>query len=322
MHPNDQPQGLPGQPGQPDYGQGQPVWGQPSEPGYGQSQPGYPQQDQPAYGQPGYPQSGQPQYGQPGFPQPGQPEYGQPGYPQPGQPGYGQPDYGQMPPIQPGGYSQYPPGYQPGPPQGTNGFAIASFALGLIGACLLAIPFGFIGLSQIKSRNQNGRGLAIAGLILSAVWFVVGIAIVGTAATKSNTDLSQDNATRTSLPDGPNSISVDTVKVGDCVQNVEENTHIRKVTIVPCTSAHDAEVIVQVHMPGSWPGSADSSSSKADDACTDKLGDLLSNSSSVDKLRSFVLYPANEAQWNKSGGRATCMVQNADGSKLTAPVPR
>jgi hypothetical protein len=85
-----------------------------------------------------------------------------PGYPaqQPGydQPGYGQPGYGQ-------------PGYQP---QKTNTMAI----LGLVFAFVfspLGIVFSAIGLKQIKERREGGRGLALAGLILSIIFVVLGI---------------------------------------------------------------------------------------------------------------------------------------------------
>ncbi|MEC3955104.1 DUF4190 domain-containing protein [Nocardia sp. CDC153] len=268
VYPNDQPpQGYPGQPGQPDYGQSQPA----------------------------YPQAGQWDYGQ----------QGQPGYP----PGY---------PPAPG----YPMG--PPPPQGTNGLAIASLIFGVIGGCLLSIPFGIIALTQIKQRNQNGRGLAIAGLIASGVWALVAVLVVAVGvATDSKNSASSDNSTRTAaVPDSPTSISVDDVKTGDCLQTVEEGTHIRRVTILPCDSPHDAEVITQIHLTGSWPGSADASSQQANDSCEQQLETILGNSSMYDQLQLFILYPATETQWNKSGGRAACLVQDGSGKKLTGKVPR
>ncbi|MEU6580693.1 DUF4190 domain-containing protein [Nocardia sp. NPDC046763] len=285
VYPNDQqPQGLPGQPGQPDYGQ----IPQPPQPEYGQPQPGY---AQPAYGLPG-----------------------QWDYSQGGQPGY------------PPGYQPMPPGYPmaPPPPQGTNGLAIAALILGLLGACLLAVPFGIIALTQIKQRNQNGKGLAIGGLVASGVWALIVVILFAVGAVNgSDTSASQDNTTRASaLPDSPTSISVDEVKVGDCLQTVEENNHIRKVTVLPCDSAHDAEVIAQVHLTGSWPGSLDASFQQANDACLDEIDKQLSKSSMYDQLETFILYPASETQWNKLNGRATCMVHDAGGKKLTGKVPR
>ena len=79
--------------------------------------------------------------------------------PPPAQP-YGQPGYG---------YPQ--PGYQP---QKTNTMAI----LGLVFAFVfspLGVVFSAIGLKQVKERGEGGRGLALAGLILSIAFMVLGV---------------------------------------------------------------------------------------------------------------------------------------------------
>ena len=127
------------------------------------------------YGQPTY---GQPTYGQPAQPQPG---YGQPTY---GQPTYGQPAYGQQP-----GYAQPAYGYAPPQYAGTNGLAIASLACGFAGiiTCGISSVVGFIlglvALSQIKARHQGGRGLAIGGIVVSAIVVVVAVALIGVGVT-------------------------------------------------------------------------------------------------------------------------------------------
>lgn len=77
----------------------------------------------------------------------------------------------------------------------TNGLAIASLVLGIVGivgSCLtgiiavvfgvLAIIFGAIAMKQIKDRGQAGRGLALTGLILGivvAAWGVIAIIVLG-----------------------------------------------------------------------------------------------------------------------------------------------
>ena len=71
------------------------------------------------------------------------------------------------------------PGYQP---QKTNTMAI----LGLVFAFVfspLGIVFSAIGLKQIKQRRESGRGLALAGLILSIIFVVLGILVAILAAT-------------------------------------------------------------------------------------------------------------------------------------------
>ncbi|OPC81453.1 hypothetical protein B4N89_11270 [Embleya scabrispora] len=115
-------------------------------------------------------------YGAPG----GQAPYGDPaasyGY---GQAPYGQPydphaPYGQPPHA----YGYYQPGYGGHLPQpGTNGLAIASMILGIVWiywlGSLLAVIFGHIALAQTARTGQEGRGMAIAGVVLGWVGMAV-----------------------------------------------------------------------------------------------------------------------------------------------------
>ena len=58
-------------------------------------------------------------------------------------------------------------------PTKTNGFAIAGFILSFFGG-LLGLIFSIVGLVQINRRgNQKGKGLAIAGIVISAVMMIV-----------------------------------------------------------------------------------------------------------------------------------------------------
>ena len=89
-----------------------------------------------------------------------------------------------------------PPGYgYPGQPVRTNGLAIASLVVSLVGClcgvgAILGIIFGFVARSQIRQSNgtQTGEGLALAGIIvgfvtlaLVIVWFVL-IAVSGSSS--------------------------------------------------------------------------------------------------------------------------------------------
>ena len=76
-------------------------------------------------------------------------------------------------------------GVATGLPQQTNGFAIASMVLGIVGGCvaigpILSIIFGVVALNQIKSSQgrMTGRGMAIAGIVLGIVWIVILIAYI------------------------------------------------------------------------------------------------------------------------------------------------
>jgi hypothetical protein len=113
----------------------------------------------------------------------------QPGYPVPAPyapTGYVTPQYPGAEPV-----PAVPPGYQvlfnaagervfiPAP-SSTNGLAIASLVLGLVGLCVTGIPAvitGHIARSQIKRTGQSGDGLALAGLIIGYV--VLGLELIG-----------------------------------------------------------------------------------------------------------------------------------------------
>ncbi|MEU1733826.1 DUF4190 domain-containing protein [Streptosporangium sp. NPDC020145] len=97
----------------------------------------------------------------------------------PPQGGYGPPGGYGTPPG--GGYDPY--GYGAPPPRGNNGMAIAALIMGIAGlfvcgvTSIVGIVLGHISLGQIKRTGEEGRGMAIAGLVLSyfgvACWLVV-----------------------------------------------------------------------------------------------------------------------------------------------------
>lgn len=76
----------------------------------------------------------------------------------------------------------YPPQqpYVPQPPQKTNGLAIAGFATSFLALCCWFLPVGLVlsivALVQInKNPQQGGKGLAIAGIVISAVCMFIGL---------------------------------------------------------------------------------------------------------------------------------------------------
>lgn len=123
----------------------------------------------------------------------GQQPYGQDPY---GQQGFGQQPYGQPGfPAYPGQNAGYP-GYPAQQSTGTNGLAIASLVTGILAFPLVCIPFlgiatpllaiaaiilGIIGINQTKQSGQQGRGMAIAGIVLGALYlvlFVIGVIVL------------------------------------------------------------------------------------------------------------------------------------------------
>lgn len=91
----------------------------------------------------------------------------------------------QQPPTPPG----YTPQQAPGPK--TSGLAVASLICGIAGVCtcgiggIAGIVLGIMAMGRIKRSGGQlgGRGLAVAGLVVSIIAIIVGLAIIaGTGA--------------------------------------------------------------------------------------------------------------------------------------------
>jgi len=93
---------------------------------------------------------------------------------------------GAGPAAPPGGYPFAFPGPTPYPfpsPSRTNTFAIvslvcslASFLVGV--SCIAGIVFGHLALRQIRRTGEEGRGMAIAGLVIGYVALVILVLVV------------------------------------------------------------------------------------------------------------------------------------------------
>lgn len=57
-------------------------------------------------------------------------------------------------------------------PSPTNGFAIAGFVCSFF-FNILGLVFSIIGINKSKDLNGNGKGLAIAGIIISSAGFIL-----------------------------------------------------------------------------------------------------------------------------------------------------
>ena len=317
-----QPYPTSGAPRQPDpWGTQQPaswgqqpqpgVYGQPQQPGvYGQPQPGvYGGQPQPGvYG--GQPEPGV-YGGQPGVygGQPQQDQWGQQPADQWGQQPADQ--WGQQPP--PGQWGQQPP---PPPRQGgTNGFAIASLIFGLLGGILLSVIFGFVALSQIKKRGQGGRGLAIAGISISAVWLLGILALVVVGLVAGGTGGGNDPTT--SLADSGD-VNVQRLAPGQCLNGLKEGSAIRDLPAVPCAQPHEGEVFAVFDLAdGDFPGD-DKVAQLAEDGCVDRLKPYASKAADDPDVEIYFLHPTSTS-WRLGDQGVACVAMSSTG-KVTGSI--
>ena len=77
-------------------------------------------------------------------------------------------------PMYPAGY--YPPQPAPAPQYKSNGCAIAGFVLAFF-MPFIGFILSIIGISKAKECGGNGKGLAIAGLVISLLLLILYVAI-------------------------------------------------------------------------------------------------------------------------------------------------
>ncbi|MEV4785548.1 DUF4190 domain-containing protein [Streptomyces tuirus] len=158
--------------------------------------------------------------------------------------------YGPPPADGPQTYGPYGPAGRPyGTPVSVNALAVAALVLGVL--CFLpaaGLVLGLIALWQIRRSGQSGRGLAIAGAVLSVVGIVLWVAVLSTGAASEVWEGVKDGARR-----GNEVLSLDKGDCFDAPGGLEGDTY--DVDRVPCEGRHDAEVFAVVTLPGgAFPG--------------------------------------------------------------------
>ncbi|MFI8911954.1 DUF4190 domain-containing protein [Streptomyces sp. NPDC053513] len=151
----------------------------------------------------------------------------------------------------PGGPGAVPYG-QP-PRRSTNGLAIGSLVSGIV-CCLppLGLVLGLVALPQIRKKEQAGKGLAIAGIVLSAVsslLVVVGFASGGFSAAWNGFQKGVDEASRSRSPYA--------LRTGQCFTDASKGEeYATDVKAVDCARPHDGEVTGDFKVTGfdKWPG--------------------------------------------------------------------
>jgi len=208
----------------------------------------------------------------------------------------GEPPYYQ-PPQQPYGqyYGQY--GQQPPPPQprSTNGWAIASLVLGIFGGVLLSVIFGIIALSQTKGGRQAGRGMAIAGLVISAAWILVGVVAVVLVMVFAR-----------------GTVEATDVQVGDCIETTPgDNASVKTLPKVSCDKPHEGEVYALLQVSGdTFPGQT-ALRDEYGKQCESALSTYSSKAATDDAYQIYVLYPTQQT-WDQGDRRVACLTITQD----------
>ncbi|MFJ6390509.1 DUF4190 domain-containing protein [Streptomyces sp. NPDC091972] len=252
----------------------------------GPHQPDPAQGPSPAPGPYGPPPQGQQPYGQ----QPYGQQYGQQ---------YGQP-YG--PP-----YRTWGQGYSPyARPSSVNGLAVASLVLGVL-CCFPAVGLvlGVIALAQIRKKGQSGKGLAIAGSILSSLGLALWVTALATGGLSEAWDGFKKGATE--------GTAFSVVK-GQCFDapggSLEGLTY--DVEEVPCAGEHDGEVFGEFRMTGSaFPGDS-AVSAAADEKCYPLQDTYAMDTWALPEDVDVYYFGPTRQSWRLGDREVTCIFGNTD----------
>jgi putative regulator of septum formation/uncharacterized protein DUF4190 len=250
------------------------------------------------------------------------PEWTPPGESAPGYPADPPPGSSSDQPPGAPGFAAPPPGGPPawGPnastgPRSTNGYAIAALIFGIIGGILLSVIFGIVALVKIRKTGDKGRGLAIAGLVLSAVWLVGSVAVgIAIGLSEVRDEIVNAGEARSPSDSSPRLFP----RPGECF-NVPADETSANVSIVSCGGPHDAQAILAVKLPdGSWPGDA-TVERQAFAACERQMQTTYHLRTTPENTESYVLVP-RRLGWFAGDRTVTCAFTTANGGKLTGPI--
>jgi hypothetical protein len=246
-------------------------------------------------------------YGEPSTPQtpPGPPAapppYGDYSMPAPAPappPPYGQPVAQPMPgqPYLPGPPAQAEPG---------KGLAITALVLAILGcSCitlLAAVPMAIVVLVRGRDGRNHGKGMAIAALVISAV-YVIGWIIGGAALYNYARDIK----------------SVNDLQVGDCItaDSLTDSgaDQVSAIRTVGCSEKHDGEVASIVTLTSD---TANGDAAQLQQLCLSKIGpEYAQVAADGQNYTILALAPVNPS----SGDKDACIISRADGSKLTGKL--
>jgi hypothetical protein len=203
---------------------------------------------------------------------------------------------------------------------------MAGWALGLsiVPCCFGVTTLAGIGLAitvLIKSRDgrDHGRGLAIAALVIGAVWLIGGFifGVVGGLQGWFEEDAVRDSQGRTTQT---SEISTQRIRLGDCLdypglvdKTNDDPIEALTVTAIPCAEPHDVEAYhLQVLPDGEYPGDA-VIVEKADDACLSTFKEFVGVSYGRSLLESYYLYPTSRSWGLMEDRTITCLIGAPDG---------
>ncbi|MFE7269433.1 DUF4190 domain-containing protein [Streptomyces sp. NPDC057623] len=235
------------------------------------------------------------------------------------------PHHPQGSPEQPQGpYAQgpypYPYAHDPYGPYGrpvpVNGVAIGALVLGIL--CFVpavGLVLGLIALAQIRKRGERGKGMAIAGCVLSSVGLALWVLGLSTGSAADFWDGFKGAA----RGDG----TAYALAKGDCFDtptgDLEGDAY--DVDEVSCADGHDGEVFGVVTLPGgSFPGDDEIDLAASQKCYALQDGYTMDTWAVPDDVDVYYLVPSRES-WRLGDREITCLLgSTAEDGELTGSL--
>jgi hypothetical protein len=178
--------------------------------------------------------------------------------------------------------------------------AVIGFILSILSVVLISVILCIVALTRIPKYGQKGKGLAIAGLIISGVWVLGGVVLAaGIIASNDEPDRDasgQVTATTNTRPDK--------LRVGDCVTSLQEG-EVKDIKVQPCNQPNGGKVFAVFELPaGKWPGLA-AVQAAAEKGCTDRFKALKEQADKPSDV--FFLHPVEDG-WALGDRGTTCLL--------------
>ncbi len=198
----------------------------------------------------------------------------------------------------------------------TDGYAIASLVLAVLGVGIVAVVFGLVGLSRISRSGRPGRGLAIAGVVIGIIESVAVAAVVVVLLISGASDRLDAGIRRSTASTSATGSQIDTsqLKLGDCLNLPSaDQASVTTVQLVSCGSPHDAEVylVSKVKETGEFPGDG-AIGDEADDICQAGYASFVGVAFADSSLEYNDFLPS-QGTWAQGDRVVTCVLDDPSG---------
>jgi len=146
----------------------------------------------------------------------------------------------------------------------------------------------------VPRRSRRGALVALVTVLALAVLGTVGTILTTWLQTRPLGEVT-----------GPTSATSRQVRTGHCIEDLPDDGVVGRVTVVPCSAEHEAEVLGELHLgSGEWPGE-DEVRERAEAWC--EMG-----SDEVEAGLRPVVWTPSERSWGQGDHTALCLGWNGD----------